>query len=73
MSAPCPGDPAHNRPPTLRHRRAAADPRLRADGDRWATIRYALDSNGRTVRLCVITLVAAVPPGVITLLLGFHH
>jgi hypothetical protein len=73
MSATCPGNQPYNRPPTLRHRRAAADRGRRADGDRWATIRYALDSNGRTVRLCVITLAAAVPPGVITLLLGFHH
>jgi hypothetical protein len=73
MSAKCPGNPRYNRPPTLRRRRAATDPGLRADGDRWATIRYALDSNGRTVRLCVITLVAAVPPAVITLLLELHH
>jgi len=29
-------------------------------GGRWETIRYALDSNARTLRLCLILLVAAV-------------
>jgi len=52
---------------------AAANPKCQADAGQWATIRYALDSNGRTVRLCAITLVAGVPPAVITLLLGLHH
>jgi hypothetical protein len=28
----------------------------------WETIRYALESNARTVRLCAIMLVASVPP-----------
>ena len=28
-------------------------------GGRWATIRYALDSNARTVRLCVILLISS--------------
>jgi len=27
----------------------------------WATIRYALDSNARTVRLCAIMLARSVP------------
>ena len=30
-------------------------------GGRWETIRYALDSNARTFRLCLVLLVAAVP------------
>jgi hypothetical protein len=41
------------------------------DGGKWATIRYALDSNARTFRLCVIWAVAIVSPvaaTVITLL-----
>ena len=37
--------------------------------NRWATIRYALDNNARTVRLCVIMLVAGIPPGLIALLI----
>jgi hypothetical protein len=28
---------------------------------RWAVIRYALDSTGRTARLCIILLVLCVP------------
>ncbi len=73
MSLTRPGSPQYYRPPALRHRRAPDDPGHRADSDRWATIRYALDSNGRTVRLCAITLAAVAPPAVITLLLGLHH
>jgi hypothetical protein len=30
-------------------------------GARWETIRYALDSNARTLRLCLILLVVSVP------------
>jgi len=29
---------------------------------RWSVIRYALDSNARTIRLCLIRLVAIGPP-----------
>lgn len=36
---------------------------------RWATIRYALDSTPRTARLCVIMLVASIPPGGLLLFL----
>lgn len=38
-----------------------------ADGaaSRWQTIRYALDSNARTLRLCLIMIVASVPPSVL--------
>ena len=37
---------------------------------RWQTIRYALDSNARTARFCVIMLVASIPPeGLIVLLI----
>jgi hypothetical protein len=43
----------------------------RHDGGRWETIRYAIDSNARTLRLCLIWAVAIVSPvaaTVITLL-----
>jgi hypothetical protein len=43
----------------------------RRDGGRWETIRYAIDSNARTLRLCLIWTVAIVSPvaaTVITLL-----
>jgi hypothetical protein len=30
---------------------------------RWETIRYAIDSTSRTVRLCMIVLVTSLPPG----------
>ena len=36
----------------------------RHDGGRWETIRYALDSNARTFRLCLICLVVIVAPAV---------
>ena len=32
------------------------------DGGRWETIRYALESNARTFRLCLIWLVATAAP-----------
>lgn len=48
-----------------RERRQAAE-------GRWETIRYALDSTSRTVRLCVIVLVLSIPPGAFTVLL-IHH
>jgi hypothetical protein len=73
MSVPSPGNQRHNRPSTSGHCGAAADLGRQAEAGRWATIRYALDSKGRTLRLCVITLVAAAPPAMITLLLDFHH
>ena len=34
----------------------------RHDGGRWETIRYALDSNARTFRLCLICLVLIAAP-----------
>jgi len=43
----------------------------RHDGGKWETILYALDSNARTLRLCLIWIVAIVSPvaaTVITLL-----
>ena len=43
--------------------------RRQASGSRWETIRYALDSTSRTVRLCVIMLVASIPPGAFAVLL----
>jgi len=36
---------------------------------RWETIRYALDSNARTARFCVIMLVASIPPETLIVLL----
>lgn len=39
-------------------------PREPRHGCRWETIRYALDSNARTLRLCVILLVMALSPAV---------
>lgn len=41
----------------------------RSGACRWETIQYALDSTARTVRLCVIMLVASVPPGAFVWLL----
>lgn len=35
-------------------------PREPRHGCRWETIRYALDSNARTLRLCLILLVVTV-------------
>ena len=46
----------------------------RRDGGRWETIRYALDSNARTFRPCLILLVKAVASclaGVVAVLV--HH
>ena len=37
-------------------------PREPLHGGRWETIRYALETNPRTFRLCLILSVAAVPP-----------
>jgi hypothetical protein len=37
-------------------------PREPGQGGRWDTIRYALDTNPRTFRLCLILSVAAVAP-----------
>jgi hypothetical protein len=56
MSVPIPGGPRH------------ADRTTRRGGCRWETIRYALDSTSRTVRLCAILLVASIPPCVIAVL-----
>ena len=36
---------------------------------RWDIIRYALESNARTMRLCIITLVMSIPPGLLMLLI----
>jgi hypothetical protein len=36
---------------------------------KWGTIRYALDSNARTLRLCLVMLAASIPPGLVVLLL----
>ena len=45
---------------------------LRRSGERgWETIRYALDSNARTVRLCVILLTLGIA-GVPALLIVTH-
>jgi len=73
MCVPSPDDSRHSQSPTWRHHHTAAEAGRQTDVGRWGTIRYALDSPGRTVRLCAITLVAGTPPAVVTLLLGFHH
>lgn len=41
-------------------------PREPRHGDRWETIRYALDSNARTLRLCLIWFVSIASPVVAT-------
>jgi hypothetical protein len=53
----------------------ARAPRRRAEQhhdaeNRWRTIRYAITSNARTVRLCVIMLIAGIPADIFALL---HH
>src|SRR5207237_541025 len=48
-------------------------PREPSHGDsRWATVRYALSSNARTARLCLILLVMTGVPGVL-LAVVLHH
>ena len=49
-------------------------PARRGSSTRWDTIRYALDSNARTLRLCLILLVASIPPvvGLLELTLRVH-
>jgi hypothetical protein len=56
MSVPTNGDGVEQQP-TL------------AAGNRWGTIRYALDSTARTLRLCLIMLAASVPPALLALLI----
>jgi hypothetical protein len=36
-------------------------PARRRPSTRWDVIRYALDSNARTLRLCLILLAASIP------------
>jgi hypothetical protein len=55
------GHPAMSVQVHREHRRAAPD--------RWGTIRYALNSTPRTVRLCVILLVAGTPAEVFAYLI----
>ncbi len=38
------------------------EPRDPRDGGRWETIKYALDSNARTLRLCLIWFVLVAAP-----------
>jgi hypothetical protein len=40
----------------------------RHDGGKWETIHYALDSNARTLRLCLLWFVAIVSPTVATVI-----
>jgi hypothetical protein len=37
--------------------------------NKWGTIRYALDSNARAARLCLIMLVTGIPSGLLVLLI----
>jgi hypothetical protein len=47
----------------------------RHNSSRWGTIRYALDSTPRTIRLCVILLVAGVSTalGSVAAVVLMHH
>ena len=38
---------------------------------KWGTIRYAIGSTARTIRLCTIILVTSIPPGLVALII--HH
>jgi hypothetical protein len=40
----------------------------RHDDGRWETIRYAIDSNARTLRLCLIWAVAIASPVAVTVI-----
>ncbi len=42
-------------------------------GGRWETIRYALDSNARTLRFCLIWLVLVVTPSVAAVIAYLIH
>jgi hypothetical protein len=46
-----------------------AVPRDNGDHGRWETVRYALDSNARTLRFCLISLVLIIPPAALLALL----
>jgi hypothetical protein len=59
MSVPTDGD------------RVEQQPALAA-GNRWGTIRYALDSTARTLRLCLIMLAASIPPALLMLLIRHY-
>ena len=40
----------------------------RHGGGRWETIKYAIDNNGRTLRLCLIWLVMIISPAAATVI-----
>jgi hypothetical protein len=42
-------------------------------GGRWETIHYALDSNARTFRLCLILVVMAIAPCLAAVAALTHH
>jgi hypothetical protein len=51
-------------------------PTTRAPGQasgRWETIRYALDSNARTARLCAILLVTSLSSAAVTVAVVLVH
>ena len=45
-------------------------PRVPRHGCRWETIRYALDSNARTLRLCLILLVVTMASSAVAALVA---
>ena len=47
--------------------------RARSGGGRWETIRYALDSNARTFRLCLILIAASAGPCLVALAAVLIH
>jgi hypothetical protein len=47
--------------------------RPRHGNGRWETIRYALDSNARTFRLCLIVLMTAISPVAATVIAVLVH
>jgi hypothetical protein len=47
--------------------------RPRHANGRWETIRYALDSNARTFRLCLIVLMTAISPVAATVIAVLVH
>jgi hypothetical protein len=63
--------PRPRQPGSPRPVRFPGPPRELRHGCRWTTIRYALDSNARTLRLCLILFVLIISPAaaaVITML-----
>lgn len=56
------------RPRSARTPARGAPRDLRHDPCRWNTIRYAIGSTAKTLRLCLIVLVMIIPPALIMVL-----